>query len=181
MELSGPVIAQRHGYLSICPTWICPWAKDLSNLETAGPRLCETTGRIFSVLSTMELSRPRCCRAKSWSFAHLSHTGLRVKNTDQIKGRRGTVTGFNQCIDPVMRCPVSDLDGLMGAVGLWTPCTTSGNWVKVCICAVTATAWPYILTSKENLFSNFLSKCHDDTAWDDSMWCFLIVFSHWMN
>ena len=76
MELSGPVIAQRHGYLSICPTWICPWAKDLSNLETAGPRLCETTGRIFSVLSTMELSRPRCSRAKSWSFAHLSHTGL---------------------------------------------------------------------------------------------------------
>ena len=31
MDLSGPVVVQRHSYLPICPIWACPWAKNLSN------------------------------------------------------------------------------------------------------------------------------------------------------
>ena len=42
VELSRPVVVHRHGHLSICPKWACPWPKNLSNLVQIGSRLCGT-------------------------------------------------------------------------------------------------------------------------------------------
>ena len=63
VELSRPVVVHCHGHLPICPIWACPWAKNLSNLPQIGSGLCgthisETTGWIYTILSSMELSRP---------------------------------------------------------------------------------------------------------------------------
>ena len=41
MDLSGPVVVQRHSYLPICPIWACPWAKNLSNQAALGPHFAE--------------------------------------------------------------------------------------------------------------------------------------------
>ena len=41
MDLSGPVVVQRHSYLPICPIWPCPWAKNLSNQAALGPHFAE--------------------------------------------------------------------------------------------------------------------------------------------
>ena len=41
MDLSGPVVVQRHSYLPICPIWACPWAKNLSNQAALGPDFAE--------------------------------------------------------------------------------------------------------------------------------------------
>ena len=54
MEFSRPLVVQRHGHLTICPIWGCPWAKNLSNLAQIGSRLCrmhisETAGWIYSI------------------------------------------------------------------------------------------------------------------------------------
>ena len=36
MDLSRPVVVQRHSYLPICHIWDCPWAKNLSNEAALG-------------------------------------------------------------------------------------------------------------------------------------------------
>ena len=41
MDLSGPVVVQRHSYLPIGPIWACPWAKNLSNQAALGPDFVE--------------------------------------------------------------------------------------------------------------------------------------------
>ena len=41
MDLSGPVVVQRHSYLPICPIWACPWAQNLSNQAALGPDFVE--------------------------------------------------------------------------------------------------------------------------------------------
>ena len=41
MDLSRPVVVQRHSYLPICPIWACPWAKNLSNETVLGPDFAE--------------------------------------------------------------------------------------------------------------------------------------------
>ena len=41
MDLSRPVVVQRHSYLSICPIWACPWAKNLSNEAALGSDFAE--------------------------------------------------------------------------------------------------------------------------------------------
>ena len=54
VELSRPAVVAHYGHLPICPTWACPWAKNLSNLPKIGSRLCgthisETTGWICPI------------------------------------------------------------------------------------------------------------------------------------
>ena len=63
MELCRLVVVQRHSNLPMCPIWACPWAKNLSNQVPLGFRLCqthisETTGWIYTIPSSMELSKP---------------------------------------------------------------------------------------------------------------------------
>ena len=63
MELSRPVVVHCHAHLPICPIWACPWAENLSNLPQIGSRLCGshifgTAGWIYTIRSSMELSRP---------------------------------------------------------------------------------------------------------------------------
>ena len=41
VDLSGPVIVHCHSYLPICPIWVCPWAKNLSNQAALGPDFAE--------------------------------------------------------------------------------------------------------------------------------------------
>ena len=41
MELSRPVVVQCHGHLPICPIWVCPWAKNLSNQAALEPDFAE--------------------------------------------------------------------------------------------------------------------------------------------
>ena len=41
MDLSRPVVLQRHSYLPICPIWACPWAKNLSNQAALGSDFAE--------------------------------------------------------------------------------------------------------------------------------------------
>ena len=41
MDLSRPVVVQRHSYLPICPIWACPWAKNLSNEAALGSDFAE--------------------------------------------------------------------------------------------------------------------------------------------
>ena len=41
MDLSGPVVVQRHSYLPICPIWACLWAKNLSNQAALRPHFAE--------------------------------------------------------------------------------------------------------------------------------------------
>ena len=41
MDMSRPVVVQRHSYLPICPIWACPWAKKLSNQAALGPDFVE--------------------------------------------------------------------------------------------------------------------------------------------
>ena len=62
MELSRPVVVQRHSYFPIRPIWACPWAKNLSNEAALGPNcgthISEIAGWIYTIRSFMELSRP---------------------------------------------------------------------------------------------------------------------------
>ena len=63
VELSRPLVVHCHSHLPICPIWACPWAKNLSNLPQIGSKLCgthisETAGWIYTIWSSMELSRP---------------------------------------------------------------------------------------------------------------------------
>ena len=39
MELSGPVVVHSHGPVPICPVWVCPWIKNLSNWAQIASRL----------------------------------------------------------------------------------------------------------------------------------------------
>ena len=41
MDLSRPVVVQRHSCLPICPIWPCPWAKNLSNEAALGSDFAE--------------------------------------------------------------------------------------------------------------------------------------------
>ena len=41
MDMSGPVVVQRHSYSPICPIWACSWAKNLSNQAALGPDFVE--------------------------------------------------------------------------------------------------------------------------------------------
>ena len=41
MDLSGHVVVHCHSYLPICPIWVCPWAKNLSNQAALGPDFVE--------------------------------------------------------------------------------------------------------------------------------------------
>ena len=41
MDLSRPVVVHCHSYLPICPIWVCPWAKNLSNQAALGPDFAE--------------------------------------------------------------------------------------------------------------------------------------------
>ena len=41
MDLSRPVVVHCHSYLPICPTWVCPSAKNLSNQAALGPDFAE--------------------------------------------------------------------------------------------------------------------------------------------
>ena len=41
MDLSRPVIVQRHSYLPICTIWARPWAKNLSNQTALWPDFAE--------------------------------------------------------------------------------------------------------------------------------------------
>ena len=41
MDLSRPVVVQRHSYLPICPIWACPWAKNLSKEAALGSDFAE--------------------------------------------------------------------------------------------------------------------------------------------
>ena len=63
MDLSRPVVVHCHSYLPICPTWVCPSAKNLSNQAALGPDFAEPIsleplGWIYTIRSSMELSRP---------------------------------------------------------------------------------------------------------------------------
>ena len=61
MDLSGPVVVQRHSYLPICPIWACPWAKNKSGSTWAtlcGTHISETPGWIYTIRSSVKLSRP---------------------------------------------------------------------------------------------------------------------------
>ena len=40
VELSRPLVVHCYDHLPICPTWACPWAKNLSNLLQIGSRFC---------------------------------------------------------------------------------------------------------------------------------------------
>ena len=59
MELSRPVVVYCRDHLPICPIWVCPWAKNLSNQAALGPDI----GRPISpkpfdtIWSSVELSR----------------------------------------------------------------------------------------------------------------------------
>ena len=55
------VVVQWHNYFHSCLMWACPWATNLSNLIPPGLGPCgapylETTGWIYSILSSMEVS-----------------------------------------------------------------------------------------------------------------------------
>ena len=39
VELSRPVVVQRHSYLPICPIWACPWAKTCQMRQHLGQTL----------------------------------------------------------------------------------------------------------------------------------------------
>ena len=57
------VMDSGFGHLPICPIWACSWAKNLSNMVPTGSRLggmhiTETAEQIFSIWSSLELSRP---------------------------------------------------------------------------------------------------------------------------
>ena len=63
MELSRPVVVHCHGHLPICPISACPWAKKFVKSGSTWVTLCgthisETTGWIYTICSSMELSRP---------------------------------------------------------------------------------------------------------------------------
>ena len=61
MDFSRPVVVQRHSYLPICPIWACPWAKKKWGstwVRLCGTHISETTGWIYTISSSMELSRP---------------------------------------------------------------------------------------------------------------------------
>ena len=63
MDLSRPVVVQRHSYLPICPMWVHPWAKNLSNQAALRPNFVEPISLkplecIYTIWSSMELSRP---------------------------------------------------------------------------------------------------------------------------
>ena len=62
MDLPRHVIVQRHSYMPICPKWACPLARNLSNLAALRPDFAEpisgTTGWIYTIWSSVELSRP---------------------------------------------------------------------------------------------------------------------------
>ena len=59
MDLSRPVVVQRHSYLPIYLIWACPWAKNVSN-QTAlcGSHTSETARWIYTIWSSTELLRP---------------------------------------------------------------------------------------------------------------------------
>ena len=50
MELSRPVVVQRHGHLPICPIWACPWAKNFTECISLKP--------LDGFTPFMDLSRP---------------------------------------------------------------------------------------------------------------------------
>ena len=63
VDLSRPVVVQRHNYLPICPIWACPWAKNLSNQAELGPDFVEPISLkpmegCITIWSSMELFRP---------------------------------------------------------------------------------------------------------------------------
>ena len=41
MDLSRSVVVHCHSYLPICPIWVCPWAKNMSNQAALGPDFAE--------------------------------------------------------------------------------------------------------------------------------------------
>ena len=41
MDLSRLVVVHFHSYLPVCPIWVCPWAKNLSNPAALGPDSAE--------------------------------------------------------------------------------------------------------------------------------------------
>ena len=63
MDLSRPVVLQCHSYLPIFPIWACPWAKNFVISGSTWARFCgthisETAGLIYTIWSSMALSRP---------------------------------------------------------------------------------------------------------------------------
>ena len=41
VELSRPLVVHCHGHLPICPIWVCPWAKNVTNQAALGPDFAE--------------------------------------------------------------------------------------------------------------------------------------------
>ena len=75
MELSRPVVVHYRDHLPICPIWVCPWAKNLSNLPQIGYRLCGTHVSdewIYPIQSFMDLSWPVVVQC----YSYLPYLGL---------------------------------------------------------------------------------------------------------
>ena len=64
MDLSRPVVVQHYSFLPICPIWACPWTKKLVKsgngtwARLCGTHISETTGWIYTIWSSVKLSRP---------------------------------------------------------------------------------------------------------------------------
>ena len=59
MNLSRPVVVQRNSYLPSCPIWACPMGQKLvKSGSICGTHISETTGWIYTILSSVELPRP---------------------------------------------------------------------------------------------------------------------------
>ena len=65
MDLYRPVVVHRHSYLPICPSLVCPWAKNLSNQAALWPDFAEPLdlyhSKFYGIVQT-------CSCATSWSF-----------------------------------------------------------------------------------------------------------------
>ena len=59
MELSRSVAVQRHSNLPIYHLWTCPWVNQIPlGSRFCGTHISETTGWIYTIWSSMELSQP---------------------------------------------------------------------------------------------------------------------------
>ena len=92
MDFSGPIFVQHHSYLPTCPIWACPWAKNLSNqaalgTDFYGTHISETAGWIYTIQSSMELSRPVVVQHHGHSTLTLEFQGQILKMLYLRNGR----------------------------------------------------------------------------------------------
>ena len=57
MVKSRPEVVQCNGHLPICPVWAKNFKSDASGSRLCGTHIFESTGQIYFILSSMELSR----------------------------------------------------------------------------------------------------------------------------